>query len=325
MKEILLYSGVYSYTASQFINELEANKGSDITIRVNTPGGDVYAAYGMIAKFQEHVGKKKIKVDGVAASAGAFLTCYADDVESLDVSEFLFHRAAYPSYIESDERYFTPEKRASLQRINEALRSAMESKVTSDKWKEVTGISLDDIFSLDQRIDVLVTAEQAKSLGLVSRINKITPEKRAEIEALSFASATASMASRYPTIEPEKANPKTVIKMTLEQLKAEHPTVYAQALKEGVEQERDRVSAFLAFLEFDTEGVSQAIKDGSAMTQKHMAEFSVKAVTAAKLQAIEAKSPAEVPNPIPGAGGTNENPAMAAFENEVDGLLGIGK
>jgi len=74
-KEVLLYGEMYSWSARDFISAVEDAKGSDLSVRVNSMGGDVDYGYGMIAKFKEFEGKKSVKVDGSAASMAAFSPC----------------------------------------------------------------------------------------------------------------------------------------------------------------------------------------------------------------------------------------------------------
>lgn len=323
MKEILLYSSIYSHTAQQFITEIEAAKDSDITIRVNTPGGDVYSAYGMIAKFGEHAKAKTVKVDGMAASAGAFLLCYADNVEALDVSRVMFHRAAFPHWIESNKDLFTEEMKAELNTVNRTLRAAMEGKFTDEKWQEVTGVSLDELFSLESRKDVWLSADQAKALGIFKKINTITPEKKAEIEALSQAVAIASFTFPQPETNNNNSPQKQTLPMTLEKLKQEHPDVYAQAVALGATQERDRVEAFMAFADYDLAGVKEGITAGTPISQKQMAEFTIKVTAANAVKSLEAGSPADTPNPV--AGDSAEPTAEEVFLAETYAHLGLTK
>lgn len=328
-KELLIYSGLYSYTAEQFIRELEANKDKDITLRINTPGGDVMAVYGMIAKFQEHKKGKYIKVDGMAASAGAFFLCYADEVECLDVSEILFHRASYGAWIENNKNYFTDEMKDSLIKVNNNLRAAMESKFTADQWLTVTGVSLDELFSLESRIDVRISAIQAKELGLVNKINSITPEKKAEIEALSMSVAAAAMA-----IKPNSLNNKNNGTMTIEQLKQDHPEIFAQAVQVGVNNERERVEALAVFASIAPEEVQKAIAEGTAFTAKQMAEFALKTVQAngkpAEQPTTTAAANTGTPKPIttivaednaPAVNTNTATPAATAEENNTDDFM----
>jgi ATP-dependent protease ClpP protease subunit len=119
MREILLYTPLYDYSAANFISQLEANKDSDITVRMNTNGGSPEDMWGMLAKVSERTKATKIKVDGRAYSAGAFMLAYSNDVEALDVSQFLIHRAAYASFLESDANFMTEDRKKSLKVIND--------------------------------------------------------------------------------------------------------------------------------------------------------------------------------------------------------------
>lgn len=341
-KEILLYGAIYSWSAEYFVQQMEAHADKSITLRINTPGGEVNATYGMMAKWQEHKGSKIIKVDGQAASAGAFICCYATDVEALDVSTFLFHRAAYPSYIENNKNYFTDAMRASLVDTNKHLRAAMESKFSATEWEVVTGVSMDQLFSLDDRIDVVINAEQAKRLGLITKITKITPEQKEAIAARIADQnlvIAAHMGISTPHIDPIK-DPKAgadIIsfqhqnnkKMTIEKLKAEHPEIYAQVVGLGITQERDRVGAYMAFAHLDLEGVRGAIKDGTVMNETERSEYALKAYSAEALHQMQQHGVPPVTE-VPVQEGQNTPPAPAeqqatAFFDEVYANLGVTK
>lgn len=318
-KEILLYTGLYSYSAGNFVAALEENKGSDIAVRINSGGGEVLSTFGMIAKFSEHPKGKKIKVDGLAGSMAAFMCCYADEVECLDVSEFVFHRAAYSSWIEEDSELFSNDMRASLQAVNAKLRAAMESKFKAEDFKRITGVSLDDLFSLDSRIDVKLNADQAKALGLVNKVINITPEKRAEIENTVMGIA-ASYVPKVPKAEtanpPQQQSQNTKRTMTLAELQQQHPDTYAAAVQAGVAQERDRVGSFLAFNDIDPEAVTKGITEGKTLTATQMAEFSRKAMSKQLLAGVTADSAGAIETGE--VKDTTKQPeAVSAFEAEV--------
>lgn len=329
-KQVLLYSAIYSYTAASFIKDLADNKNSNIEIRVNTPGGSVLDGYGMIAQIAEHEKDIFLKIDGQAASMGAILCLFVptQNIEALDVSTFLFHRAAYGWWIEDDKKAFTPELQASLKKVNDHLRAAMEGKFTAEQWFKETGVSLDDLFSIDSRIDVEINAEQAKRLGIVGRINVITPEKRAEINSLSERIAAIKLpeATNIPVapIDNNNSNQNNNT-MTFDELKSKYPDAYKAAFAEGQSQERDRVCAYMAFAHVDLETVKKSIADGKNITQTEMAEFSVKMLATSQLNALQAgnapgvtNQPQEQPKPA-------DEVAAAAFKKGVLEILGISK
>jgi ATP-dependent protease ClpP protease subunit len=325
MAEVLLYGEIYSWTAREFIRDVERANG-DLTARINSNGGEVEYGWGMVAKFSEYKGKKLVKIDGAAHSMAAYFAVYADDVEALDVSTMIFHRAAWPEWIENNPVNFTEEMRSRAENINTHLRAAMESKIGAEKWLSVTGTTLDDLFDMSQRIDVEVTAEQAKELGIVSKINSITPTKKAEIESRMVAVAEKFTGIKLAAkAETPKAN-QNPIKMTIDKLKAEHPDVYAAAVKAGVNQERDRVGAWVTFADVDVKAVTEGIKSGDAISATVTAELSRKAFSAQAVTALENGSPKPLATTEPET--TTEdsspvNPELAALEAQVNKFLNI--
>ena len=321
-KEILLYSSVYSYSVADFITQMEEAKGDDVVVRINTPGGEVYSGFGIIAKFQEHQKGKKVKVDGRADSFGAIICCYAEDVECLDVSTFLFHRAAYPEWIERSEEMFTEDMKKSLGVMNSQLRAAMEGKMKAEDFKKETGYSLDEIFSLDNRLDVVLTAKQAKKLGLVNKVTAITPEKKAEVESKFMAMAAMSWPAMPEASKTEQPQNKI---MTAAEFKAAHPAAYAEIVKEGATAERDRVGAYMAYADVDIEAVKKGITEGGPMTQTLMADLSRKQFNAAALTGLEKDNAKQVTTTEAGTNDADKSKDVnaEAFKKELYANLGI--
>jgi ATP-dependent protease ClpP protease subunit len=324
-KEVLLYGDIYSQRARDFIKEVDAASGEDLSVRVNSYGGDVDYGWGMVSKFVEHKGKKSVKIDAAAHSMAAYFAIYADEVEATDVASMIFHRAAYPTWVESDSQLFTDARKQELTRVNGKLREAMESKISSEDWEKVTGVSYDRMFDEGQaQIDVPITAKEAKKLGIVQSITTITPKQKAAIEARLVAMAEGVTGLRLAAINEPKtnSNPKA---MTIETLKAEHPDVYAAAVKAGISQERDRVGAWVVFADVDVKAVTEGIKSGEGITATATAEFSRKAFAASQVSALEDGSAKAVATTEPKADAhaANVNPELAALEAQVDKFLNI--
>lgn len=270
-KEIYLYSPVYDFVAQDLISAMNENT-EELTMRVNSPGGSVFANYGICAKMQEH-GNVNIKVDGAAMSSAANLLPYAKSVECLDVSTFLLHRA--DMYVESES------DKAFLARINKDLRAKLLARVDAVVFKEVTGFSIDEMFDSEKRIDIMLDAKQAKKIGLVQKINKLTPS---EVEAFN-----SKMLFNIAAYNDNKNQQKQKT-MTIDALKSEHPALFAQVVALGVEKEKDRVEACLAFIDVDAKGAIEAINSGKDLSQKQMAEFAVKAMSKKSLTDLAAES-----------------------------------
>jgi len=321
-KEILLYGNIYDWTAEDFIKSInKSTENDDITIRINTNGGSPESTFGMIAKFSECKGNKIVKVDGKAHSMGLFFLAYADKVEALDVSEFLLHRAAYASWFEKSE-YFTEEIKGNLERMNKHLKTAFENKIDVAKFEQITGKTLKEIFSMDSRIDVYLTSKQAKQIGLIDTINKITPGKKAQIN-----NAMMQIAAQYTIKDTEQKQTNTNTKinknpkiMTLQELQEKHPDLFAQTVEIGKNAEIDRVGAWLVYADADIEAVSKGIKDGAILTATQTAEFNRKLVAQSiidgankeKTDNLKTENKEEL---------TAEQKAQAEFDAEFDKLL----
>lgn len=320
-EDILLYGDINSLSSAAFIGELDEYKEDDIVVRINSGGGSPEYGWGMIAKFVEHTGKKLIKVDGQAHSMAAYFLCYCEDVEALDVAEFVIHRAAYSQWFESTPEYFTDPIKENLIRVNNSLRKALESKIDVAKFEELKGVKIKDIFSMDSRIDVVLSAAEAKKVGLINRIIKITPEKRSEIEAM------IGKAAKFSGLTPQKEAIKTEISkpniMTIEKLKADHPELFTTVLAQGAANEKDRIGAVLVFTKLDP-AIKAAIDSDKPLTETAKAELTLAAFKNETITKIQGGAASTVVTPEGGVVElTPEQKTVEAFEKDVKARLGL--
>jgi ATP-dependent protease ClpP protease subunit len=302
-KQILLYGEIFSFSSEMFLTEMEALKDDDIVLRINTIGGDPESTFGMISKFQEHEGLKTIKVDGRAFSMGAFFLCYVDFAEALDVSSFILHRARFPEWMEASETFFDEATRARLDNVNKALRKALEAKIDVTKFEKISGVTIDQLFSMDGRIDVTLNAKQAKQIKLINKINPITPEIQASIQSNS--GEMMQMAAKFVDTTEAKEEVVEEIKilnkdtnMDLAKLKTDHPALYAQVMQAGMEagvsQEKDRAGAWMAFADIDIKAVTEGVKSDKALSATDMAELTRKGISAKLIGNAEEEAPGDV-------------------------------
>lgn len=80
-------------TALDFVKELAAITAPSIDLRINCPGGDVFAARAMAQALKEHPSQITAHVDGYAASAATFLVIAADTAVISDGAMFMIHNA----------------------------------------------------------------------------------------------------------------------------------------------------------------------------------------------------------------------------------------
>lgn len=296
MRELYIYTTVFDFIAEMFMANMDEAEGEHVTVRINSDGGGVRPGWGIIAKSREHKGGLTIKVDGHASSLMAFYLLYVEDVEALDVSEFLMHRAHFTSLEDVDE-----DDQRELDEMNASFRKAMEARLDIPKFEKLAGVSLDEFFEGDKIINVRFNAKSAKKIGLIKKITNLAPE---EINALGlkFAAYTGKALDSEP--------PKNET-MTLAELKEKHPELYKEAIakgtaeaiaeakseavavgdsgttKDGIAEERDRVGAWMAFNEIDPKAVAEGIEGGKKLSQTAIAEFSMKMLSKNALAKIE--------------------------------------
>jgi ATP-dependent Clp protease protease subunit len=76
-----------------FIAALNAQSGKPVSIRVNSPGGHVFAAQAMAQAIRDHGAPITVYVDGVAASAATFITSAAQKVVMGSGALLMIHKA----------------------------------------------------------------------------------------------------------------------------------------------------------------------------------------------------------------------------------------
>lgn len=76
-----------------FVKALHEIKAGTIHLRVNSPGGSVFAGRAMEQALREHSAKVIAHVDGLAASAASFLIMGADEIHMAPGSFLMIHKA----------------------------------------------------------------------------------------------------------------------------------------------------------------------------------------------------------------------------------------
>ena len=99
--EIMIYDviGWPFVDAETFVNDLNNIKADHITVRINTPGGDVFdgtAIYNALINHDAHI---TTRVEGIAASMGSIIALAGDTVEVADKSEEHTSELQSPMYL----------------------------------------------------------------------------------------------------------------------------------------------------------------------------------------------------------------------------------
>jgi ATP-dependent protease ClpP protease subunit len=308
MADILLFGAIGQYNAMFFFEQikeaLEVNPSDELIMRVNTVGGEPQYAMSIIEKVQETPDQFYFKGAGMMHSMGLFLAAYipVERCECLDTTQAVLHRASYGEWIESQPWYkgsvYETINVDSNKKVEKAFRARIDvAALEALPAMKERNLTLKDIFSLESRHEVVLTGADLKKIGLVSKINKVTPSKVAELNAQFKAFEKCTSLSEFklaaqakPTTTKEDSNENFNTMTTLAELKAKHPELYAAARKEGIKKgvamEKARVEEIMVYADYDLKAAKEAIESGVKLSGKQTAEFMLKAASKNTLTAI---------------------------------------
>lgn len=94
--EVAIYDeiGMWGVTASDFMAELGGANVKNLTLRINSPGGDVFDGLAILNSIRSHPANVHVIVDGLAASAASFIAMAGDKVEMAPNSMMMIHEAS---------------------------------------------------------------------------------------------------------------------------------------------------------------------------------------------------------------------------------------
>lgn len=80
-------------SAQAFVRELRALTAGTIHLRINSPGGSVFAGRTMETALREHKARVVVHIDGLAASAATFVAMAGDEIVMANGAMFMIHKA----------------------------------------------------------------------------------------------------------------------------------------------------------------------------------------------------------------------------------------
>mgnify|MGYP002508184579 CR=1 FL=1 len=156
-------------TPQLFKDELNAGSG-DITVWINSPGGDCVAAAQIYNMLSNYKGKVTVKIDGIAASAASVIAMAGDTVLVSPVSMLMIHNPATIAWGDHAE----------MQKAIDMLSEVKESIINAYVLK--TGLSRPKLSHL-MDAETWMDANKAVELGFADEIMaraKAEPEKEPE-------------------------------------------------------------------------------------------------------------------------------------------------
>ena len=188
-------------TPALFAKELNAGSGN-ITVWINSPGGDVYAAAQIYNMLMEYKGDVTVKVDALAASAASVIAMAGTTVLMSPPSLMMIHNPITVAIGDSKEMQKAGEM---LNEVKESIMNAYEIKTGMDRKRISHLMDAESWFN----------AKKAVELGFADGIlhgKEDTEEgdKEKELEGLMF-SRTAVTNSLLTKLIPKKPEAKVPI------------------------------------------------------------------------------------------------------------------
>ena len=118
-------------TPKQFKSELFNGEG-DITIWINSPGGDVFAASQIYNMLMDYKGKVTVKIDGIAASAASVIAMAGGEVFISPTGLFMIHN---PMTVAIGDAVEMEKAISMLSEVKEAIINAYELKTGLSRTK----------------------------------------------------------------------------------------------------------------------------------------------------------------------------------------------
>ena len=153
-------------TPDAFRNDLEAETG-DVTVWLNSPGGNVFAAAQIYNMLRDHKGAITVKIDALAASAASVIAMAGDTVLMSPVSMLMIHD---PSTIAMGN---VDDMQQAINTLNEVKASIVNA------YHDKTGLSRNKISQL-MSDETWLSARKAVDLGFADGLMFAEGEKPGE-------------------------------------------------------------------------------------------------------------------------------------------------
>lgn len=157
--DVLIYDyiGWGGVTAVDFAKALTAITAKTITVRINTPGGDVFDGLAIFNSLKAHGAQIHVKVDGIAASIGSIIAMAGHTITMGQSAFMMIHN---PWALAIGNSADMREMAALLEKIGGSLADIYASRATITKEQAQSWMDAETWF----------TAAEAKAAGLADAI-----------------------------------------------------------------------------------------------------------------------------------------------------------
>ncbi|WP_288761013.1 head maturation protease, ClpP-related [uncultured Veillonella sp.] len=274
--ELMLYGDISQrswwgdeITPKQFADDLARCGTNDLTVRINSGGGDVFAAQSIYNMLKSYAGQVTVMIDGICASAATIVACAGDKVVMPSNALYMIHN---PSVCLLDS-YDADE----LEKITNYLSSVKQTIVNVYLQRNVN-VAEDELKQFMDN-ETWLTADEAKSYGFIDEIGGDVAEQAVMnkgllvVNKVSCKYAAKNAAKIEQVINQKGAEPmpeqneKTVLNKIAELLGIDtQASAAVPSANDAVAVERERIAALDA-MKNGNEAVNRIIEVAKANGQ----------------------------------------------------------
>lgn len=298
--------GIFTNQVRQTLQEV---RGKELTIHINSYGGDVYGGYAIYSLIKQHDKKVTTVIDGVAMSAASIIALAGDEVKMSEAAVFMVHNVW--TFAMGDSNVLR-EKANLLDKIG---------MIANDIYAKKSGKTTEEIKQI-MDAETYFTAEEALAAGFVDEILQNEKQLSAQMsgdkliwggvdvtqfkDKLNLAKLTSqpqqSLAlqlqqsaqkpiinnlsgdNSMPTTQADNQEPQAAanpqMDMSLAELKSKYPAVYQAAVNE----ERERIQAIDELAEV---GHEELINQAKYQTFMSAGDFAIALAKANKAKVLQ--------------------------------------
>lgn len=156
-KWIYDWFGIESVSPKAIAKQLEVANGQDVTIQINSGGGDVFAGNEIYYLIDAYKGRKTIDIVGLAASAATVIACAGDVVRAVPGMQYMIHNVSSEQW--GDYR--------AMDKMSDVLKNA--NKTIANVYRLKTGMAENDLLKLMNQ-ETWMDAVRAREYGFIDEI-----------------------------------------------------------------------------------------------------------------------------------------------------------
>ena len=199
--EVLIYDQIDSWlgvSAEQLVRDISSlDTNRELTVRINSPGGNVYDGVAILNALRTHPGAVTVVVDGIAASAASVIAMGGDTIVMNRNSEMMVHNGRAIAMGGAEDMRKMADR---LEQVNANLASIYADRAggTADEWRAIMAA------------ETWYSAEEAVKAGLADRVEQAPPDARAiaaQFDLSIFAHAGRQNAPAPPIVAHQTPPP----------------------------------------------------------------------------------------------------------------------